>query len=84
MLLEPSALLQSELGAGSNMVYQKTEGRRNKININETRYKINEDPRIRILMIYGYWSSLKRLPKLCYINGEGVKPYISLYRSLES
>ena len=35
MLLEPSALLQDELGAGSNAVYQKTEGNRNTLSINQ-------------------------------------------------
>ena len=34
-LLEPSALLQDELGAGSNEVYQKTEGNSNTLSINQ-------------------------------------------------
>ena len=35
MLLEPSALLQDELGTGSNAVYQKTEGSGNTTSINQ-------------------------------------------------
>lgn len=35
LLLEPSALLQSELGTGSNMVYTKTEGNNNELSINQ-------------------------------------------------
>lgn len=35
MLLEPSALLQEELGTGSNAVYQKTEGDANTMNLSQ-------------------------------------------------
>ena len=35
LLLEPSALLQDELGTGSNTVYQLTEGNDNTISINQ-------------------------------------------------
>lgn len=35
LLLEPSALLQGELGTGSNATYQKTEGNSNILSINQ-------------------------------------------------
>lgn len=35
LLLEPSALLQDELGVGSNTVFQKTEGNTNTLSINQ-------------------------------------------------
>ncbi len=35
LLLEPSALLQGELGTGSNAAYQKTEGSSNTLSINQ-------------------------------------------------
>ena len=35
LLLEPSALLQDELGTGSNAVYQATEGNSNTLSINQ-------------------------------------------------